>query len=39
MKKKEEVKEMKPCDVCKGTGHNPNDEDKSCPKCNGTGKI
>ena len=38
MFKKHEPKEEKPCEVCKGSGRDPQNEEQSCPKCDGTGK-
>lgn len=34
-----EVKKVKVCPLCKGTGIDSTTGETSCPKCNGTGRV
>lgn len=34
-----EIERIEKCDVCRGTGAAPNTSPKSCPRCNGAGRV
>jgi molecular chaperone DnaJ len=39
VEKKIQVKRIEKCETCKGTGANPGTSPRSCPECNGVGRV